>query len=98
MPDPAAALAELARVIRPGGELRFFEHFAARSARLAEASARLDASGSGRAKGGCRTRRDTEAAIMPAGFGSRSDERFTFHPTVLDIPVAPKILGRARRR
>ena len=46
--DPAAALGELARVIRPGGELRFFEHVAARSPRLARVQRALDAT-SGRA-------------------------------------------------
>jgi aspartate oxidase len=39
----------------------------------------------------------TEAAIARAGFRIEAIERFTFHPTLLDLPVAPKILGRARR-
>jgi SAM-dependent methyltransferase len=96
--DPAAALAELARVIRPGGELRFYEHVISRRRRAARLQRGLDASGVwARAMGGCRTSRDTDAAIMRAGFDIRSIERFTFHPTLFDLPVAPKILGRARR-
>jgi len=98
VPDPAAALAELARVIRPGGELRFYEHVVSRRRRAASMQRGLDASGVwARAMGGCHTSRDTEAAIARAGFRIESIERFTFQPTLLDLPVAPKILGRARR-
>lgn len=98
VPDPAAALAELARVIRPGGELRFYEHVVSRRPRAAFLQRALDASGLwARAMGGCRTSRDTAATIARAGFRIESIEHFTFHPTVLDLPVAPKILGRARR-
>jgi ubiquinone/menaquinone biosynthesis C-methylase UbiE len=96
--DPAAALAELARVIRSGGELRFYEHVISRRPRAALLQRGLDATGVwARAMGGCHTSRDTEAAIARAGFRIESIERSTFHPTLLDVPVAPKILGRARR-
>ena len=98
VPDPAAALAELARVIRPGGELRFYEHVVSRRRRAARLQRGLDATGVwAHAMGGCRTSRDTETAIVRAGFRIESIERFTFRPTLLDLPVAPKILGRARR-
>ncbi|HEX8857344.1 MAG TPA: methyltransferase domain-containing protein [Thermoleophilaceae bacterium] len=98
VPDPAAALAELARVIRPGGELRFFEHVVSPRPRAASFQRGLDASGVwASAMGGCHTSRETEAAIARAGFRIESIERFTFRPTLLDLPVAPKILGRARR-
>jgi ubiquinone/menaquinone biosynthesis C-methylase UbiE len=96
--SPDAVLAELARVIRPGGELRFFEHVASWRPRAAALQRALDASGVwARAMGGCRTSRDTAAAIARAGFEIDAIERFPFRPTVLDIPVAPKILGRATR-
>jgi ubiquinone/menaquinone biosynthesis C-methylase UbiE len=96
--DPAAALAELARVIRPRGELRFYEHVVSPRRRAARLQRGLDASGVwARAMGGCRTSRDMEYAIARAGFRIGPVERFTFHPTLLDLPVAPKILGRARR-
>ena len=98
VPDPAAALAEFMRVIRPGGQLRFFEHVAARRPRAAALQRALDSSGVwAHAMGGCQTSRDTEAAILDAGFRIEAIQRFSFRPTPLDIPVAPKILGRAVR-
>jgi ubiquinone/menaquinone biosynthesis C-methylase UbiE len=98
VPDPDAALAELARVIRPGGELRFYEHVISPRPRAARLQRGLDGSGLWpRAMGGCHTSRDTATAIVRAGFRIQSLERFTFHPSLLDVPVAPKILGRAWR-
>jgi ubiquinone/menaquinone biosynthesis C-methylase UbiE len=96
--DPTAALDELARVIRPGGELRFYEHVASPRPRAAALQRGLDATGVWRrAMGGCRTARRTDAAISAAGFRIQRLERFSFRPTVLDVPVAPKILGCAHR-
>jgi ubiquinone/menaquinone biosynthesis C-methylase UbiE len=96
VPDPAAALAELARVIRPGGELRFYEHVVSPRPRAARLQRGLDASGVW--AWAAVTPVGTETATTRAGFRIESIERFTFHPPLLDIPVAPKILGRARRR
>jgi SAM-dependent methyltransferase len=94
--NPARNLAELARVLRPGGDLRFFEHVAAPGPR-GFVQRGLDATIWPRAFGGCHTHRDTESEILRAGFELVSCERFTFHPTLLSRPVAPRILGRARR-
>ena len=97
IPDPARALAEVARVLRPGGELRFYEHVLARNARLARLQRLLDASVWPRLFGGCHTSRDTERTLVLSGFTVEARERFSFRPTLLATPVAPRILGRARR-
>jgi ubiquinone/menaquinone biosynthesis C-methylase UbiE len=96
--DLAAALRELARVTRPGGELLFYEHVRSSRPRAAALQRGLDATGIWRrAMGGCHTARRTDAAIVSAGFRVERLDRFSFRPTLLDTPVAPKVLGSARR-
>jgi ubiquinone/menaquinone biosynthesis C-methylase UbiE len=95
VPDQAAALAEIRRVLRPGGELRFYEHVLAESPRLA----RLQR-GMSRVwplfAGGCHPDRETGKAIEAAGFAIEDLRRFPFRPSIVQTPVAPHILGRAR--
>jgi ubiquinone/menaquinone biosynthesis C-methylase UbiE len=95
VPDQAAALAELHRVLRPDGELRFYEHVIGSSRRLATVQ-RAMAPGLAKVFGGCRADRDTGAAIEAAGFRLESYRRF-LRRTVMDAPAAPRILGVARR-
>ena len=96
VPDQAAALAELHRVIRPGGELRFYEHVRATNPRRASRQDRIQPLWS-QLGGGCRPNCETEAAIVSAGFMVEDCRRFNFEPCFLAALTAPIILGSARR-
>lgn len=95
LPDQARALAELRRVLRPGGELRFYEHVAADRQPLAVIQRLADPLWS-RVGGGCHLTRDTESAITAAGFTIDRVERLSFRPSLLGTLAAPHILGTAR--
>ena len=94
VPDQAQALAELHRVLRPGGELRFYEHVRAETPALAIAQRAADALLWPRLAGGCHTSRDTAAAITAAGFTIQTVRGFRFPPALL---ASPHLLGLARR-
>lgn len=93
--DQAAALAEFRRVLRPGGELRFYEHVGSRRAGFARWQRLVDGVWS-RLMGGCHTDRNTLAAITDAGFTVERCRGFGFPPHAIWYPVAPRILGVAR--
>jgi ubiquinone/menaquinone biosynthesis C-methylase UbiE len=97
VPDPGRVLDEAARVLRPGGELRFYEHVVARNRRLARLQRLFDATFWPRLFGGCHASRDTEATLVASRFTLETRDRWSFRPTLLATPVAPRILGRARR-
>lgn len=97
VPDQDAALAELFRVIKPGGELRYYEHVVAEEGRLARVQRGLDRTIWPRLAGGCHCSRDTTSAIERAGFVRERHESFMFTTCPLDRMVAPHIIGHARR-
>ena len=96
VPDQAAALAELRRVIRPGGELRFYEHVVSRRRGAARLQRVLDATLYPPLAGGCHLARDTVGAIERAGFRIEASRRFPWGPSAIGPQVA-HVIGIARR-
>jgi AhpD family alkylhydroperoxidase len=76
VPEQHAALMELHRVLRPGGELRFYEHVVARQRLGATLQRALDRSRIWPTLGaGCHLARDTLGALGPAGFTIKHSRR-----------------------
>lgn len=88
--DPAQAWREVRRVLRPGGELRFWEHVRPEGRVF---GVLFDAATPfwRRAGGGCHLNRNTATAIEAAGFELVECER-------VSKPPLPMIVGRAVSR
>ncbi len=97
VPDPAATLSEVWRVLKPTGELRFWEHVRSRQLPLRLLQRALDPLFWTRALGGCRTTRDTAATITTCGFELVSLDRGFHASSPLTVTAAPYIIGIARR-
>lgn len=95
--DQGQALGEAHRVVRPGGELRYYEHVQADASALRRAQEVADRTIWPKVAGGCHAARDTRTAIVDAGFEIEEERRFAFKPCALAFLTAPHILGRARR-
>ena len=95
--DQARALAELRRVLRPGGELRYFEHVLSSEAAIATTQRWVDRLGWPQLFGGCHTARDTPAAVVSAGFEVQEERRLWVGPRCV-VPVGTHVLGVARAR
>ncbi|GGK46312.1 methyltransferase type 11 [Planomonospora parontospora subsp. parontospora] len=95
--DAGAALAEITRILVPGGQLRFLEHVRSPRSGTARIQRLLDAAFWPRIGGGCHCARDTAAALREAGFTIDRLTRLTSEDTAIPFPASPQILGTATR-
>jgi ubiquinone/menaquinone biosynthesis C-methylase UbiE len=92
--DPKKAISEMYRVVKPGGELRFYEHVRSKSPKFSQMQDRVN-------KfwpyfgGGCNCNRDTLGYIKDSEFEIKEADEFNFAHSKLLAPVAPMILGIA---
>jgi ubiquinone/menaquinone biosynthesis C-methylase UbiE len=91
VPDPAAGLAEVRRVLARGGALRMLEHVRSGRAVWARLQDWIQPAWTA-VTGGCHPNRDTERAVEGAGFGIEEDGRRAsesmrrFQARPLDLP------------
>jgi len=93
--DPAAVLAEVRRILRPGGTFRFLEHVAAESGTPTRAAQRILRRPWAWTFEGCSCERDLEGFVRAAGFESVTIERYRIH--TLFLPFNTHIAGIAQR-
>jgi ubiquinone/menaquinone biosynthesis C-methylase UbiE len=96
IPDPARALAEARRVLRPGGEIRFYEHVRSKDPAIARKQDRWLKPW--RAVNlGCHPNRDTVATIESAGFRFAELDVFDLNERGVPKVVRPHALGIASK-
>ena len=91
--DPAAVLAEIRRILRPGGTFRFLEHVVAGAGTPTRAAQRILRRPWAWIFEGCSCERDLEQSIRAAGFASVTLDRYRVHTPFL--PFNTHIAGIA---
>jgi ubiquinone/menaquinone biosynthesis C-methylase UbiE len=94
--DQEGVLRQLFSILRPGGQLRYFEHVASGGMR-GRLQQIADATLWPRLFGNCHTHRDTERAIVDAGFVQKTTRHDWTLPAWVPVPSSEHALGRAIR-
>ncbi|MFI7342717.1 class I SAM-dependent methyltransferase [Streptomyces sp. NPDC050085] len=95
--DVSRALAEVRRVVRPGGEVRFFEHVRAPKRGMRGVQSALDRMVWPRLFGGCHVGRDALGALREAGFELGAYRELVMPERGPRLPTSYCVLGTARR-
>ncbi|MFE1439950.1 class I SAM-dependent methyltransferase [Streptomyces sp. NPDC058739] len=95
--DVPRALAEVRRVLRPGGQLRFFEHGRGGGPAMRTTQRVLDRTVWPRLSGGCHLSRDPVAALREAGFELGPYRSMLLPETGPALPPSFCVLGTAWR-
>jgi ubiquinone/menaquinone biosynthesis C-methylase UbiE len=96
VPDQQAALAELRRVLKGDGQLRFLEHVRSEKPGKARVQTLMDGAGIWpRLAGGCHSSRDTVSAVQAAGFRVQRERSIDVGPPWM--LTNPHVLGSAVR-
>lgn len=93
-----ATLAEVRRVLRPGGRLHFFEHVRDESPAFARFQRAWDVVWVRASGWGCHAARDTVSAIEGNGFEIESIRRFRHDGGLFEKALSPHVIGVAAKR
>jgi SAM-dependent methyltransferase len=92
--NPDQVVRQLLSLLKPGGELRYFEHVASSGPR-ARLQKVADATLWPRMAGNCHTHRHTEQTIVDAGFRVSGARREWMMPAWVPVPTSEVAIGRA---